>query len=499
MAMSEKESSGISAASILFALRKRRWWILGPLFLVPLATIGFVLKLPDVYTSTAIFMLMQQPVPKQYVDQFNSTSNAEVIRGVARQVLALPRLSGVVDSFGLYPEDRGQLTSEQMGEKLRDQIKVEPVDQVGPRNDFAAFRLSYTAEDAKRAQQILSQIAALFVEVNLQERGTKAQTTTAFLKNQVEVAKERMDRQEQVLINVKMNNISQNPAVNQAKLGAISDLRLQLQNTNTTLSRLAQQRTQLEAVLNAGLVRVQNERTTLLNTYTAKHPEIVKRDNEIGTIQSLITAVQNGTPLPPATSLRDPILSQVVSQVDANQAETERLTKEQQAVREEMQRYQAGLLAASSPVKEHELERAQKDYDTLKSEYEDLQAKFFRSQMAVNLEEDQAGQSFRLIDPPNLPAKPSGPQRLKISLASIGAGLAIGLLLAFIMELRQQTFLREVDLRKEFAGALVIGIPVITTPSEDRTRKLRIAAEMMAGVIMVCAVAAAEYYVFLNG
>lgn len=494
-----EEGGGFSLAWIRHVLKHRRWWILGPFVAVPLIAAVVVLRLPDEYTSSAIFELIEQQVPRQYVDQMNTMPSAEIILGVTREVLSTPRLGRIVDSFNLFPEDRGTLTSEQLGEKLRGQITVAPIDRMGPRANYTAFRISYTGENPKTTQQVLSQLSSLFVEINLKERGSQAQTTTTFLKNQMEVARERMNKQEQVLVGIKLNNISQNPAVNQAKIGAISDLRMQLQNATTNLSRLNQQKASAETMVATTLGRLQNERTALLNTFTAKHPEVVKRDGEIARMQAVLTALRNHTPLPPSDTMADPVLSQLLLQVEANINEADRLTREIATVRDEINRYQNGLIQASSPVKEHELERAQKDFDTLKQEFSDLQTRYFRSQMALNLEENQSGQNFRLVDPPSLPAMPSGPKRLKMSLASIGAGFGLGILLAFALELRQKTFLREADVRQDYRGVLVIGLPVISTPSELRYKRVRLVLESVTGVIMIGAVAAAQYYIFLHG
>jgi succinoglycan biosynthesis transport protein ExoP len=495
----EETQSTFSLQWILHVLWKRRWLILTPLVVIPLAVVWFVLQLPDQYTSGAVFALIQPQVSKQYVDSMTDRSSSEMIRAVTREVLAVPRLSGIVESFGLFAAERGRLTPEQLGERLRESIDVAPVDQANPRADYTAFRLAFTAENAKLAQQVLSQLASLFVEVNLKERGSQAQTTTTFLKAQMDLAKQRMDRQEQVLLSARMSNMSQNPAANQARLGVITDLRMQLQNSNSALNRLAQQRASVETTLNASLARLQNERNGLLKSYTQKHPTILQKDKDIAQVQNVLASLKKGaaaaTPSEPPT---DPVLAQLATQIETNSAETQRLETEAKTIHEEINRYQSGM-SSPSPAREQEVERAQRDYDLLKQEFADRQAKYFRSQMTADLVEAQSGQNFRLVDPPTLPALPSGPKRLKISLGAIGVGLVVGLGLAFLLEMRRNTFLREADLRNVYHGALVIGMPVLTTRSEDRWRRARLALEFTCGAVMIAAVSAAEYYIFRHG
>ena len=60
--------------------------------------------------------------------------------------------------------------------------------------------------------------------------------------------------------------------------------------------------------------------------------------------------------------------------------------------------------------------------------------------MAQNLERDQQGEQFRVLDPANLPDKPSFPNRPMFALGGLGGGLGLGLGLAFLMELKDSSF-----------------------------------------------------------
>lgn len=461
------------------------WFALG----IPLAVMGVVETLPSMYTSKATLVLMQAQIPKQYVDQVASGSSAEMINGVTREVLSVTRLGGVVDRFGLFSKLRGVMTGEQLGEELRKRIEVRPVDQLNPKADYTAFSISYSDEDPRLAQRVLSQLATLFVEVNLQDREAKAQSTTAFLKGQLEISQKRLEEQERILMSARVTNASQNPTINAAKLSVQSDLRIQLQMNASNISRLQQQRASIRANMTAAIARVENERSALLVDYTEQHPEVRKKTTEI---ESIRKAMGGGGP----TVTSDPLIIEMKSQLDRAGEEISNLESEAKALRTELTKYNRTILQ-SSPVSEQELTLAQKDYDLLRQEFADLQTKYFRSQVSANLEEEQSGQNFKLVDPPTLPSLPSSPKRLRISLVGLAVGLLFGIAAASREALRP-TYATNKELATRYPSLLLINIPLMLTPAEERRKRIELIVQISLGFVLSVVMMLWAYRMYLN-
>jgi len=140
-----------------------------------------------------------------------------------------------------------------------------------------------------------------------------------------------------------------------------------------------------------------------------------------------------------------------------------------------------------------------RDYELSKQNYAELLSKQNQSQLATNLEKRQEGQQFRLADPPNLPTVPSSPKRLKISLGSLGAGLALGLALAMFAEIRRPTFHRDREIQEALGIPFVIGVPLLITRGEKRRLVLRNVVAGCACSVLLFLVAAAELYVYRHG
>ncbi len=168
------------------------------------------------------------------------------------------------------------------------------------------------------------------------------------------------------------------------------------------------------------------------------------------------------------------------------------MARDEKQVKAEISQYQERLNL--TPVREQQLAGLLRDYDLLKQDYADLLSKETQSQLAGSLEKRQAGQQFRLIDRPSLPLAPSFPKRLPIGLGGAAAGLVLGAVLAFLADIRGGSFYSEKDLSRNFSLPLVISIPLLRTPSEERAQTWKRALEWIAGTAVFTIVLAAEFY-----
>ncbi len=190
----------------------------------------------------------------------------------------------------------------------------------------------------------------------------------------------------------------------------------------------------------------------------------------------------------------DTSLGQLRGQLEANRLEIENLSKDEKRLKDEIDQYQRRLNA--TPVREQQIAGILRNYDQLKQDYTDLLAKESQSRMAADLEKRQEGQQFRLVDRPSLPTVPSSPNRIKVSLGGAAAGIGLGLALAFLMSITDSSFHSEDDLSQRFALPLVVGVPLLLTSYEERSRTRKKAFEWVAGSGLVLAMLLAQLYEF---
>ena len=149
-----------------------------------------------------------------------------------------------------------------------------------------------------------------------------------------------------------------------------------------------------------------------------------------------------------------------------------------------------------TPETEQELADISRGYEESKANYNSLLQKQNDSQLATSLEQRQQGEQFRILDPPSLPARPSAPNHLLISLAGLGSGFRAGIGLTAFLEMTNVRVRQEKDLEDVVPLKVLIGIPHLDVPGEDRSRTLFRRMEIGAVVVMAILVLVGNLYAF---
>ena len=519
---------------------RRRWWIVAPAACTVLATIGILLRIPNEYRSDATLLVVEQQVPQRYVVPTTTTDVGDALQAMTRQVLSRPRLLGIIEEFGLYQKEKKRLAPEEVMEVMRRNIDIQPLDPSAGRKDFNAFKISFTTESPHLAQEVTSRLTSLFIEENLKTRADQATNTTNFLHEQLEVARTKLAEQEQRLREFKTQYLGELPEQQAGNLGILGGTQTQLQNSMASLSRAQEQRVYLQSLLTgyrglsnrslpvngtpvsrrpmtpietaqADLERLQSKRTELLGHYTPQYPDVLRVERDIAKTEAVLARLKANTPQTSGAGTgqesravaasagddEDPAVSQVKSQLEANRLEIENLSKDEKHLRAVLSQYQNRLNV--TPIREQQLAGILRDYELTKQDYTDLLNKELQSRLATSLEKQQGGQQFRVVDPPSLPVLPSSPKRLKIALGSVAGGIALGLALAFLVNLRTRNFQTEEEISQCFEFPLVLGVPELLTPGEVRMRAWRQAAEWSVGCILALVVVISELYIYRHG
>ena len=548
----KEEESSVSLnenlARLMAFLSKRCWWILGPFYGVTLLTSAVIAKLPNRYTSTATLLVVQQQVPQRYVVPNSTTDVTSALQAMKQEILSRTQLLRMISDLDLYPTERKKLAPEQLFELMNKNIDIVPiVDNPQRSKDIDAFKISFTTERAALAQQVTNKLTSLFINEYLRTGAEQATNTTNFLHQQVAEKGKELETQEERLRDFKLQHVGELPEQQQGNLGILSGFQAQLNNTMASLDRAQQQRALLQAQLDATpryrsiqdpgapatqtrpgapssltltpaqvaqneLTILESARAALLSKgYTSEHPDVARNQREITQAQERLKRLLSTTPAAPeqphaptSTALvktvevtDDPVVAQIKSSLEANRVEIANLTREESRLKGVIAQYENRI--NQTPIREQQQAGIVRDTEVLRQQYSELQKKEQESQLATNLEKQQGGQQFRLIDPASVPSVPSSPKRAKISLGGAGGGLALGLALAVLMQLRDTSYVDERDVTKHLGPPFVLGIPLLRTARELRRRKRNIALQFLSASTMLLLVCAAEFYVYKLG
>ena len=120
----------------------------------------------------------------------------------------------------------------------------------------------------------------------------------------------------------------------------------------------------------------------------------------------------------PKISTEPAQIQQLRAQLHSDDLMISAKTKEQEQIRKQIDLYQSRV--QSSPAVEQQYKELTRGYQTALDSYNDLQKKLGDSQQAVNLERKQEGEQFVVLDPANLPDKPTFPNRPMFALGGFG-------------------------------------------------------------------------------
>ena len=209
----------------------------------------------------------------------------------------------------------------------------------------------------------------------------------------------------------------------------------------------------------------------LSSRYTDRHPDVRKVKDQIAKTERMkaqLEADAGQRKSADADSGGDSPMRQgcapmmeVQSQLKANEIE---IANRQRAISDLQGRiadYQSRL--NRTPVREQELTDLTRDYDQSRTYYESLLAKRNQSELATNLEKRQQSEHFRIIDPPSLPTKPYSPNRFKLSLIGLVAGLMLGVVAAVGAEMMDDRIYDEKEFKKLIPVELIIEVPPLVS------------------------------------
>jgi polysaccharide biosynthesis transport protein len=520
-------------------VRRRRWWIFLPLFICWALVAAVSWFLPTTYRSEALILVEQQNVPEQYVVPNVTVSLQDRLQSMTQQILSRTRLQATIDHFGLYSKRRtpsALLDSGDAVEQMRKDIKIELVESPGHPGVLTSFKIDYSARSRELAQQVNSELTSLFIDENLKSQQQRSENTTAFLETQLASARSQLEEQEAKVRAFKARHLGDLPSQLESNVQILTGLQTQLDNNQRVLDGAKQQKLYLESllqqyqavhgslgggdtaatspeVLDKELLDLRTRLADARSRYTEDFPDVVSLKHKIDEtvklkkkIEDDITANQNAFKAASATGTvstdegrydaSSPMM-QLRSQLKANELEIKNYQRHAGVIESQIAIYRSRL--NMTPETEQELADISRGYEEAKANYNSLLQKQNQSQLATSLERRQQGEQFRIIDPPSLPDKPSSPNHLLVSLVGLALGVGIGLGLATLLELTNVRVWHEKDLEGLVPGRVLVGIPHLCTPGEDRRRAVFRWLELGAAVGMIIAIMAGNLYAFYKG
>jgi uncharacterized protein involved in exopolysaccharide biosynthesis len=271
----------------------------------------------------------------------------------------------------------------------------------------------------------------------------------------------------------------------------LMSLNSQLDASTQTLSRAQQDKAYTESMLaqqtaawksaqsstnpqtlEQALTQLQAQLLQLQARYTDDHPDVIKTKADIAEVEKKLKEVNAAAASASTTDSSDkasasepPEIRQLRLQIHQYQGVMEQATIDQKKLQNEINVYQSR--SAMSPGVEEQYKLLTRDNDNAQAFYKDLLAKKSASGLATSMENQQEGEQMHILAVAGLPDSPSFPNRPIFAAGGMGVGLALGALIAIILEFSDKSIRTEKDAAAIMDLPLLISVPWLGEEEDD--------------------------------
>ncbi len=293
-------------------IKRRKYYIVIPFLCVIIASAIIAYVLPSIYKSTTTILIEDQQIPTDLVRSTVPTVVEEAIQTITQQIMSRSKLLEVIKRFDLYNDLRGRETTEEIIERMREDINLEMIsaeiiDQRTGRPSVAtiAFSLSYEWTDPSKVQKVANTLASLYLEQNLKDREKKARTTSTFIAAELNMLNENINQLEAKIADFKEKHFQSLPEMAQLNFQMVQRLDREVETFQQQIKNLKERKIYLEGQLAGidpdlpGILRpdgrtadskqrlkyLHTEYITLKTSLSEKHPDVIKMKKEINSLE----------------------------------------------------------------------------------------------------------------------------------------------------------------------------------------------------------------------
>jgi polysaccharide chain length determinant protein (PEP-CTERM system associated) len=323
------------------------------------------------------------------------------------------------------------------------------------------FRVKFKYTDPRVARDYVNSLVRHYIEEETASRRTESYDATNFLTEQIATHKNTLAQiesevnqyknEKSAVINLDTGQLFREINIAQQKLFDLQLRRKQLEEEKSYVKIASEP-------LRQKLVLLEKRLEELRVQYTDSYPEILSITAQIEALQAEIK-LHKSTP-------GQAIVPQDIWKLDA----------ELKAIRENEISIQANInenrkLLASIPSSKNVLEKLEAAKATQKNMHDLLSMRSSQAEMSKQMGLKDKDTNFRVVDPAVTPVSPVSPDRKRLLLMSIAAGLAGGIGMLLLMD-QLDPSIRLVDSLKPLGLPVLAVIPLIKSPEEIKAENV---------------------------
>jgi polysaccharide chain length determinant protein (PEP-CTERM system associated) len=492
----------VQIVSYITGIWRRRWYMLAVAWLVCGAGWTAVASLPDRYQSSARIYVdmdtMLGPLMRGIAVEMNLFQQIDIMR---RTLLSRPNVEKII----LMTDLDLNVKSDEDKERLIDSMAAKI--QIGQQGRNL-FQISFEDTQRDLTKRVVQAVMQIFVEGNLGASRKDMETTRRFLEGQIRSYERQLVEAEARLAQFKRQNMGLLPgegnyysnlqamrsrqAETEAQIGEATmirdELRAQLKDVPKFLevTKDGAAGTGIgsagpESDLQIRMLELQQVIDSLLTRYTDQHPDVQTAKRRLAALQKQAdeeaaleaeaqksAAADGEKPVagPGKALVSNPVYEQIKLQLVQQEGVIAALKNRAEQAAKAVEKW--GGMAKLVPQVEAQLAQLNRDYDIVRKGYEQIRQRQESAKLASELETKAQKVQFRIIDPPTLPVKPSGPNRPLLFGTVLVIGIGAGIAFAFLLSQVNTTFSSIQRLRSTFTLPVLGRISAIVSARERR-------------------------------
>jgi polysaccharide chain length determinant protein (PEP-CTERM system associated) len=472
-------------------------------FAVLLAMTCLVFLLPAVYEARATMLIEQLdatidltngPGAREYVEQR--------LQRTRQIVLSDENVTAMMKEFDLYGVDGGIPDETQLSE-FNSNVFITPqvTGVIDPRTMRSAeltyaFDVGFHDSDPQVATKVANKLADLFVASSATRAREDASRTIQFATTEAERLAEALRERESRLAEFREKNPGGLPDDRVRNQDRAMSLERELAQIDTDLRSARARKDLLDAQLrdtprdaptvdsNGQVVvgaadrlsQAQAELVAALAKYSEDHPDVRRLRREIATLSR-----DAGTSTKAPTN---PAYIQVQSQANSAGFDISGLSARRAQVYSQLHAIQGAVTL--SPRLEEQYQDLVRDYEVIKTQYEQLRAEQASAELRSKAAGSPATETYVLINPARLPDSPVEPDRVALMFLAIVLALGAGIGTAFLLNSADTTVRGSSDVVSVAGAQPFAHIPPMQNLLEARRKKVLDVA--LAGGIALVAI-----------
>ncbi len=497
-------------------IRRRKWALLVPILVVFVIALIAAFVWPRTFRSTSTILIEEQEIPKDFVVSTVTGYADERLQSINQRIMSTTRLLEIINRFNLYTDLRRRMTTEEVVEKMRKDIKFETVsadvaEKKGPTRSSVmtepvtiAFTLAYDGKDPQVVQQVANVLASLYLEENLKTRERQSEGASRFLEEEAQTLQQHLADLDAKMAAFKARNINAVPELMQVNYQELDRTERDLYQAKDQLKGLKEKeeyyQTQLASIPTESTDQDRNllkdlkaKLVQLESRYSDKYPDVKKTRMDIEALENRIAVKPQDDPAAPKKALtsvadqaNNPSYVTLASQLSGVESDIESVKR--QVADLERRREDYVRRTEAGPRVEETYKGLLVERTNTETKYQDMMKRVMEAKVSQGLEKEQMGEKFTLIDPARLPEKPVKPNVPAVLLIGLFLGIGAGVGHVSLKESADQSVRNPGQLSHAFGLPILGALPRIINAEDrqrGRARRNRIVVGVICGLIVL--------------